>query len=349
MRVCRAPAQPIQGKCLHLNAARIESLSIPKWRNAQRAGDDVVVALPDRFFAVFDGATDTTGTFKGPMSPGRFAASTAAGAMLAEVTRPGGPGTDPSHWLEAMNRAIQDGLVRMNAEQARVSTTMAMAMPLGEAMHLMVVGDSGIRINGRELLHITKDVDILFTQVRLGIRDQLQQQGLTGDLLENATRQWVFQGLDQKHGSAFAPAQVLAVIDRAVHACQDLLQADAIACIPTMVRQGIAGGQYPFANRAGHSLGYASLNGGMTVGRDMHHRVVPVHSVSSLELFTDGYVACPPDGITVSDWENHFARCEGQDPHKTGVYAGVKGSTEAYWSDDRSVLSVTFEAVCPSA
>jgi hypothetical protein len=265
--------------------------------------------------------------------------------MLAEVTRAGGPGTDPRRWLEAMNRAIEDGLVRLNAQQARVSSTMAMAMPLGEAMHLMVVGDSGIRINGHELLHITKDVDILFTHVRLGIRDQLQRRGLTGDVLENTTRQWVFQGLDQKREFVFEPAQVRAVIDRAVHACQGQLQSDAIACIPTMVRQGIAGGQHPFANCVGHSLGYASLNGGTTLGPDMLHRVLPLHAVRSLELFSDGYVACPPDGLTVADWENHFAHCEALDPHKTGVYAGVKGSTEAYWSDDRSVLSVTFDAV----
>jgi hypothetical protein len=326
-----------------VTAARVECLSVPKWRDAARGGDDVVVALPDRLFAVFDGATDTSGTFNAPISPGRFAATTAAQAMVSIALGAEHLDGDGAAWLRTMNGAIKDGLVRLGAAQARVSSTAAVALPVGEQLHLLTVGDSGIRINGQQLMHTTKDVDRLFTQVRLAVRAHLQQQqGLLGDELEATTRQLVFKGLAQEHDMAPDAAQVDALIARVTQACTPLLQADAIATIAHMVRAGIAGGQYGYANRLGHSLGYASLDGGSTAGPDVCHRVLPRGQVHSLELFTDGYACAPASGITVADWERQFAQTEAEDPAKVGRYAGVKGSTSTYWSDDRSVLVVTF-------
>lgn len=343
MCLCGAAVQPVEGKRVSVRVARVECLSVPKWRDAARVGDDVVVALPDRLFAVFDGATDTSGSFKAPMSPGRFAATTAARAMAAMALDGERLDGGADAWLQAMNQAIVDGLARLDAAQARVSSTAAIAVPIGEQLHLLIVGDSGIRINGRDLLHYTKDVDRLFTQVRLAVRAHLEQQGLQDDALEATTRQLVFKGLAQSHPLAPDAAQVDAVIARVTQACRPLLQDDAIATIPHMVQAGIAGGQYGYANRLGHSLGYASLDGGVTACPDVCHRVLPLAQVHSLELFTDGYASCPSSGIQVADWERHFAHTEAEDPCKTGRYAGVKGSTRMYWSDDRSVLVVTFD------
>ena len=326
-----------------MTIARIDCLSTPKSRNLSQVGDDVLVAVPDRFYAVFDGATDTTGTFKGPTSPGRFAATTAADAMLRLVLRPEGPGVDAEVWLQTMNQAIAQGLRQLGVPQARVSSTAAMAVPIGSDVHFLLVGDSGLRINGRELVHMTKDVDRLFTQVRLGVRQILTKQGLQGDALESATRQLVFKGLAQPHSFVVSDAQVLALIDQVSAACRGLLKPDALACIPDMVRRGISGGQYPFANQQGHSLNYASLDGTVTRGPDMCHFSRPLAQVQSIELFTDGYMSCPSRGINVEDWEAHFFQTEAQDPQKIAQFAGVKGSTEAYFSDDRSVLVLSFE------
>lgn len=92
-------------------------------------------------------------------------------------------------------------------------------------------------------------------------------------------------------------------------------------------------------NLAGHSLGYGVLNGTHTLGPDVVAFSRPKAQVHSVELFTDGYLTCP-QGTRVQDWEAEFARVEAEDPSKLMRYAGVKGSSSQYFSDDRTVLVV---------
>ena len=40
---------------------KIESCTTPKYRDLSQPGDDILVVLPQCFYAVFDGATDTAG------------------------------------------------------------------------------------------------------------------------------------------------------------------------------------------------------------------------------------------------------------------------------------------------
>ena len=146
---------------------RIDCLSVPKSRDLKDPGDDVVSVLPDKFYGVFDGATDTTGTFRGPCSPGRFAATSAAQAMLRQVLQAQGPVADPQVWLVAMNAAIRDGLLNLGVPQARVSTTAAMALPIGSDMHFLMVGDSGLRINGHDITHVFYHTQYVFITPRI--------------------------------------------------------------------------------------------------------------------------------------------------------------------------------------
>ena len=325
-----------------MTVKRIDCLSVPKSRDLKDPGDDVVSVLPDKFYGVFDGATDTTGTFRGPCSPGRFAATSATQAMLRQVLQPQGPVADPQAWLAAMNAAIRDGLLNLGVPQARVSTTAAMAIPIGSDMHFLMVGDSGLRINGLDITHMTKDVDRLFTHVRLATRALLRLQGLQGDDLEAATRELVFKGLDPSRQTALARAQVEQIVDQVSMASQGRLMPDAMDRLPDMVSRGISGGQYQFANQSSHSLAYASVDGSQTRGKDLRYFSRPMADVQSIELFTDGYMSCPQSGVSVMDWEANFAQDEAQDPEKIGRYAGVKGSSQAYFSDDRTVLSLSF-------
>jgi hypothetical protein len=325
-----------------LTVKRIDCLSVPKSRDLKDPGDDVVSVLPDKFYGVFDGATDTTGTFRGPCSPGRFAATAAAQAKLRQVLQTQGPVIEPQVWLADMNAAIRDGLHNLGVPQARVSTTAAMAIPIGSDMHFLMVGDSGLRINGHDITHMTKDVDRLFTQVRLATREVLRGQGLKGDALEMANRELVFKGLDPSRQATILPSKVLEILAQVSAACRGQLMPDAMDCLPDMVSRGISGGQYQFANQASHSLAYASVDGSQTRGKDLRYFSRPMADVQSIELFTDGYMSCPQSGVSVMDWEANFAQDEAQDPEKIGRYAGVKGSTQAYFSDDRTVLSLSF-------
>ena len=262
--------------------------------------------------------------------------------MLRQVLQPQGPVTEPQVWLADMNAAIRDGLHNLGVPQARVSTTAAMAIPIGSNVHFLMVGDSGLRINGFDITYMTKDVDRLFTQVRLETRQVLRAQGLQGDTLESATRELVFKGLDPSRQATVLPSKVLEILAQVSAACQGKLMPDAMDCLPDMVSRGISGGQYQFANQSGHSLAYASVDGSQTRGKDLRYFSRPMADVKSIELFTDGYMSCPQSGVSVMDWEANFAQDEAQDPEKIGRYAGVKGSTEAYFSDDRTVLSLSF-------
>jgi hypothetical protein len=217
-----------------------------------------------------------------------------------------------------------------------------MAIPIGTNMHFLMVGDSGLRINGHDITHMTKDVDRLFTQVRLATRQVLRAQGLQGDALETATRELVFKGLDPSRQVTILPSQVLEILAQVSAACRGKLMPDAMDCLPDMVSRGISGGQYQFANQMGHSLAYASVDGSQSRGIDLRYFSRPKADIQSIELFTDGYMSCPQSGVSVMDWEANFAQDEAQDPEKIGRYAGVKGSTRAYFSDDRTVLSLSF-------
>lgn len=317
----------------------IESSSIPKFRDLSQSGDDVVALVPQRLYAVFDGATDAIGTVVDGDTPGRFAASAAARAMVQVVTSDQRGRLSVSELLETMNRAIATGLADAGAGQVRAGSTAALVEDLGDTLRFLIVGDSGIRLNGSETFRFHKDVDLLYTAGRCAVFHRLRALGLSGDKLEASTRQLVFRGLAQPGQALLGAADIEAILREARAACAGRLQADALALVDEMMLSGIGGGQYRFSNLAGHSLGYGVLDGTRTQGPDVVSFTRPKAQVRSIELFTDGYLTCPA-GTRVQDWEAEFARVEAEDPSKAGAYAGVKGSSSQYFSDDRTVVTV---------
>ena len=322
----------------------IESCSVPKYRDLSLPGDDILAVLPGRLYAVFDGATDAQGLLVQGMSSGRFAASQAALAMMTHAVMPERAARSPDDWLVSMNGAIAQGLQGANASAMRVGTTAALVEDAGgDSLRFLIVGDSGIRINGEELIWLHKDVDLIYSALRVAIFHFLQARGVQGDALEKRTRELVFLGLDSPDTEALLPADMDAIIVAARLSCETRLQADARACLEDLFRAGIARGQLGYANLPGHSLGYAVLNGRVTRGPEVLSFSRPKSSVRSIELFTDGYTSVPK-GSRLSDWEAEFVRCEAEDFSKTGAYAGTKGSNSTQFSDDRTVLTVHFLA-----
>lgn len=320
----------------------IESCSVPKYRKLSQPGDDVLLVLPGRLYAVFDGATDATGLQLHGMSSGRFAASQAAQAMLAHVTSPNQMACSPEHWLVQMNQAIAQGLQAAGAMSARVGCTAVVVEDAGDDdLRFLIVGDSGIRINGDELVWLHKDVDLIFSAGRAAIFHLLQSRGLEGDALEMTTRQWVSGGLDCVASAVLSATDREAIIQTTRRCCEARLQPDARACLSDLLCAGIVRGQLGYANLLGHSLGYAVLNGFTTQGPDLLHFSRPKSSVRSIELFTDGYMSVPV-GSRVGDWEAEFFRTEDEDFHKIGTFASTKGSSSTQFSDDRTVLTVQF-------
>ena len=211
---------------------------------------------------------------------------------------------------------------------------------VGDTLRFLIVGDSGLRLNGSEVFRFAKDVDVLYTAGRVATFRRLQALGHSGDAFEVGARQLIFRGLDQSGQDLLSPADIDAVVSAARQTCAARLKPDAYELVEPMLRAGIAGGQYRFCNLpAGHSLAYGVLNGGLTQGPDVLSFWRPKAQVRSIELFTDGYLTRPA-GTRVRDWEREFFRVEAEDFSKSGAYAGVKGSSSKFFSDDRTVLVV---------
>ncbi len=320
---------------------KIESCSTPKCRDLSQPGDDILVVLPQCLYAVFDGATDTSGVVVQGESPGRLAARQAAMAMVRYASQTDHALGSAQDLMRAMNESIARGLAAADAETVWAGTTVAMVEDAGNSLRFMIVGDSGIRINGTELLRMHKDIDLIYTAGRVALLRQLQARGLIGDALEQQTRQLVFKGLAQADPALLSAQDVAQLVAQAQAACAPRLQPDAIDQVPLLLLAGIAGGQYAHCNRVGHSLGYAVLDGTHTQGPDVLSLSRRKSEVHSIELFTDGYLSCP-SGTSVRDWEDEFFRVKAEDFHKCGTFAGVKGSTSTQFSDDRTVLTVHF-------
>ena len=115
--------------------------------------------------------------------------------------------------------------------------------------------------------------------------------------------------------------------------------------IDTLLNNGIVHGQGRFQNNTASPLSYAVFDG--TPLPMAHVQIVdrPSEELSSIELFSDGYMA-PPAGTAIADWEASFAHVEALDPTKTGAYPCPKGSTKDRWFDDRTIMSVRLDERC---
>lgn len=317
----------------------IESSSIPKYRDLSQPGDDIFTVVPQRLYAVFDGATDTMGALIHGETPGRFAASRAALAMVACATGPQRGQLIAGQWLAAMNDSIASGLKEAGAQSVRAGTTAALVEDAGDTFRFLIVGDSAIRINGAELIRLTKDIDLIYAAGRIALFRHLLARGMSGDTVEKVARQLIFKGLSQPDQTILSPQDVAGIIETARQECLHRLKPDAHDVVEESLLAGIAGGQYGFCNLAGHSLGYAVLDGGQTRGPDVLSFTRLKSGIHSIELFTDGYMSCP-EGTRVRDWEDEFFRVEAEDFSKIDTYPGVKGSSSQFFSDDRTVLII---------
>lgn len=211
---------------------RLTACSVPKFKDHAGEGDDVLLVVPQRLYAVFDGATDAFGTPVGGSTPGRFAASRAAQAAARSVLASEAPPGSLEGWaqalVEAMNAAIASGLAAAGAAGVQASSTVALAADCGDHWRFLIVGDSGIRVNGSVLHRHTKDVDLLYTAGRGAVFRRLRSLGLDGDALEAAARRLVFRGL--RHGAehGLSVEDVAQVVAAARRACAGRLQPDAM-------------------------------------------------------------------------------------------------------------------------
>ncbi|TNF19000.1 MAG: hypothetical protein EP318_16155 [Rhodobacteraceae bacterium] len=312
---------------------RLEVLNVSKYRTSARLGDDVPIVLPGAAFGICDGATDARGTVVDGIGAGRLAALTVAAAVTDLAMTPGGralPGA-------ALLARISERLARRTAPLGLAippSTTLAVVFDCGADWRFLAVGDTGMRINGHELLCLDKPVDDISTHARVAIFRTLADTGLAPDATEAAARRAILLGLDLAvEEGVLSRAVAQRIIDATVQATR--FEAHR-GIVEGFLRGGIKT-QHRFGNDPESPLGFDTLNGRLPRRGELIDLTRPKSAVQSIEIFTDGYPQVPAT-VSVAAWEDAFAQAEAEDVHKIGRYATVKGSTAAEFFDDRTVI-----------
>jgi len=311
----------------------IELKSQSKYRSGSQVGDDVPLVVPGQLYGVFDGATDARGTMVEGIGAGRLAALTVAHSVAKLASDPGIcdlPGTEIMRHLTSDLAARTDPL----GLPIPPSTTLAVALDCGDVWRFLTLGDTGIRLNGTEVLRHEKLIDDVSTVARVAVFKRLQEQQSDPDLLEKSVRRAIFLGFDRAVRDT--------VLDRPV-ADQIIAQAitsngldDDAESVIAFLNGGIQT-QFRLGNATGSPLCFDTMNGTIPQLGHVIDTVRPKNGVQSIEIFSDGYPDLPQI-VATSEWEACFHRAEEVDFHKTGLFATVKGSTSDEFFDDRTVL-----------
>lgn len=315
---------------------KVELFSQPKYRAGNRAGDDVSLFIPGAVAAVFDGATDPKGTVVAGAGAGRYAAQTLATSAAALFATP-----DNRHLPlpDLMTRLAKD-LARATTPlglEIKPSTTVALALDLGDAWRFITLGDTGIRLNGDRVLVYHKLVDEVSARARIALFHLFASRIPDKTQLELTTRRAIFLGLDQ------AAAEGLITMQEAEAVIGQTLLTPMLKDIGDPIVTFLKGGiqtQHRHGNTTGHVFSFDTMDGTtptLVQTLDETHTKSDIHSI---EIFSDGYQSIP-DAPTAAAWEAAFHQAETIDFHNIGPHATVKGATRAEHFDDRTLISLT--------
>jgi len=314
----------------------LEIASYSKYRAPGRLGDDVPLVIPGSVFGVFDGATDARGTLINGLAAGRLAALTVARATAALLADPAArdlPAGDIIAHLSAALTRRTDGLELAIPP----STTLALCIDTGANWRFIALGDSGIRLNGRDVLCRNKIIDDVSTHARVALFAHLQSQLSNPDAVEIASRRGIFLGLDKAVADGVLPDRLARQI------VLDTIAATGLSAHADVVRTFLSGGictQHRYANASDNALCFDTMNGTAPVLGQMIDQTRPKEAIQSIEIFSDGYPDLPTQ-VSTAAWEAAFAEAEAVDFHKIGRFATVKGSTTTEYFDDRTVIAIS--------
>ncbi len=326
---------------------RIEAFSEAKNPRAPEANEDALLILPGRAYAAIDGVSDRDGTRYEGVLAGRFA-STLVRRRLEEMLG-GRQEWTPRGVVDELTAAIDAAYGRFGVRarvrtdwSGKIATTLALALVDDAAVRIVLVGDSGVRINCGEIVREDKDIDRITALLRRAAWRAVKARSDDPAVWETVSRQVAFHGAGQDAASV-APwlnAVDLAGIAEVANAeCRAALPGLPAAAIGNVVARGIVGGQGGHQNNADSPLGYSCLDGFAIPDRFIRYLTLPRAEVRSIELFTDGYFR-PGDGFGVAEWEAAFHAAEAEDAAKVAVYLSPRGSVGGNWADDRSYLGV---------
>ncbi len=327
---------------------KIEAFSQSRDPDRPDANEDAWLVVPGRCLAVIDGVTDRTGSRFDGVTSGRIASRAVVAALKSFAEDPAEHAAEPRKLVTALSGALRAEYARYGLAEAtrndrsrRFGATLAAAIAVGDTVRFIRIGDSGIRIDGRDVLVDETWVD----RVTSSIRQAVYARFAAEDAAVRATlaRACVFNGLGalppaagERIGEADRVALRVSALERARRAVPQAEAADLAAIIDG----GVVRGQVRFTNVDRPPFGYGVLDGydvpdGLIACEDR-----PRAGLRSIELFTDGYFKIP-DAVSLAAWEAAFAEVEREDPEKIGRYPAPKGSLGRLRTDDRTVIVAT--------
>jgi len=333
---------------------QLEAFSLGKKFSDPGANEDSLVIMPNLGYAVIDGVTDRNGTRYGGMLSGQFASRTVKAAMEKFLLAQGDPAQPAlqfcggQHFVDYLGAAIHaaygaNGVIEAAAQdwKLRGGCTVMAALLIGDRLEIVAVGDSGIRINGTEVVQVLKPLDDVTAILRretwryfaaLG-HDDASCDRLAGLITWQGTRH-------QPPGGETADKAVLAELEqRSLAACRAHLPEVPVAEMERLIAGGICYAQGDFQNVTEPVLGYGGLDGFAVPPRFVETRSYPLATIETIELFSDGYFKLG-ENFGIAAWEQAFREVEAEDFHKIGRYMSTKGTTAVALTDDRSYLGV---------
>lgn len=325
----------------------IEAFSEAKDPSAPHANEDRLVILPDRAYAVIDGVTDRLGTRYDGMLSGQYAALTVKGALEHLLSAPGGHQSALAI-VRFMTGALRDAYKthgmyeRVQTDwNLRLAAALALVLVHEDTIEIVLVGDSGVRINGDILYRVEKDLDLITSTLRRIAWPVIGQRTSDPVQQEKASRQVTWHGTRQDLGplADLLTADDMRLIEkRAVDANVEALPHVPREEIETLVQGGIIH-QGHYQNDLSTVLGYVCLDGFDVPESLIRVERFPRSDVRTIEIFSDGYFKMG-EGFGVASWEKAFADVEREDPAKVLLYPSPKGSIGSVWADDRTYLGI---------
>lgn len=332
-----------------MSMTQIEAFSCGKTHASPQDNEDAFVLVPDRLYAVIDGATDRSGTRYNGMLAGRYASylvkQTIEDVFLSHKgSLPAFPAL-----LHAINLKIQaaydaHGILDKARENATYRFTAALALveQKGDDLDIYTIGDCGVRINATQTIRTTKDLDHITALLRQAGWHFLQNKPMGDEERELASRRLCMQGLRMSGAvdhALFDEKAVEGIFAEAyAQACADLPHVP-VSLIRHLLEQGIIHGQHVYQNCEKTCLGYAAIDGFDIPSGLIGHQRLPLAGITSIELFSDGYFD-PPADFGIAAWEQSHRRVEEKDPAKILIWLGPKGTTKNQWTDDRTYLGI---------
>jgi hypothetical protein len=326
----------------------IEAFTEAKDPSAPHTNEDRLVVLPGRAYAVIDGVTDRLGTRYDGMLSGQYAAMTVQRALEQMLSARDAP-HDPVAIVRALTATLASAYEAHGmAEKVRsdwnlrISAALALVLVQHETVDVVLVGDSGVRINGERILRVEKDLDLITSILRRQAWPVIGQKVSDPEKQEQVSRRVTWHGTRQPLAAVAdtLDADDMALIEsRAIAANVEALPHVPRADIENRVRGGIVNAQGGYQNNASLQLGYPCLDGFEVPPHMIKIERIQRSAVKTVEIYSDGYFK-PGDGFGVAAWEKAFAEAEREDSAKVLLYLSPKGSTASLWADDRTYLGV---------